>query len=333
MPNRSYRAALGPVLAACTLMIASRSPAYWEYGHETVAKIAYSQVRPETRARITALLRHSDLLGTPECPARTIAQASVWADCIKPLKDPAGKSRFGYAYNWHFQDVDVCKPFDLAAPCKDGSCLAVQIVGQQQRLADRSKPLADRVQALAFLIHFVGDLSQPLHAGEHDDKGGNDVKASYGVLAGRTNLHTIWDGYLAERAISTPPAGPRGLLRETSSTERQAMVAGDVTDWSRDSWRVSRDVAYGSVFADPCGAKQAGRAIVDEATVGKLIPAARRQIVAGGLRLAKLLDQALGSSRRAHHGSSALGSELIHRQNAGAAPSATPDRRLGASVS
>lgn len=289
MLDRIIRAAI----AAATLFAATPAAAYWEYGHQTVAKIAYAAVRPATRAKLDALLRHGDLLGTPECAVTDMASASTWADCIKPLKDSAGKSRFGYAYNWHFQDVDVCQPFDLVAPCKDGNCVSTQIVRQQARLANRALPLADRVQALAFLTHFVGDLSQPLHAGEHHDQGGNKVKASYGVIAGRTNLHSIWDGYLAERAISTPPGGALGLLRATSRSERRAMVAGDVTDWSRDSWQVARDSVYGSLFADPCAPHGGERAVIDDALIQKLIPAARRQVVAGGLRLAKLLDAAL----------------------------------------
>ena len=293
MPNHPVRTLVRLQLVAAAVSSASPAAAYWEYGHETVAKIAYASVRPATRARLDRLLRHGDLLGTPECPVVDIASASTWADCIKPLKGADGKPRFGYAYTWHFQDVDICKPFDLATPCKDGNCLSAQIVAQQARLKNRRLRRADRVQALAFLVHFVGDLSQPLHAGEHDDQGANKVKASYGLIAGRANLHAIWDGYLAERAISTPPGGPRGLLRATRRSEGRQMVAGGVTDWSRDSWRVSHDIAYGTLFADPCAPPPAERPVMNEAMVKHLIPPARRQVVAGGLRLAKLLDAAL----------------------------------------
>ncbi|MEG3154103.1 S1/P1 nuclease [Sphingomonas sp. RB1R13] len=275
------------------LILATPASAYWEYGHQTVAKIAYAEVRATTRAKLNALLRHGALLGTPECPVSDMASASTWADCIKPLKDAAGKARFGYAYNWHFQNVDICKPFDLKTPCADGNCVSAQIIRQQARLADRSLPLADRIQALAFLTHFVGDLSQPLHAGDRHDLGGNKVTASYGVIAGRANLHMIWDGYLAERSISTPPGGVMGLIRSTPRSERRALVAGEVTDWSRDSWRVSHDSAYGAMFADPCVETKGPRPVMDEAMVQRLIPVARRQVVAGGLRLAKLLDAAL----------------------------------------
>ena len=149
MLDRIIRAAI----TAAALLAATPSAAYWEYGHQTVAKIAYASVRPATRAKLKQLLRHGDLLGTPECAVTDIASASTWADCIKPLKDATGKPRFGYAYNWHFQDVEVCQPFNLTAPCADGNCLSTQIVRQQARLANRALPLADRVQALAFLTH------------------------------------------------------------------------------------------------------------------------------------------------------------------------------------
>ena len=71
------------------------------------------------------------------------------------------------------------------------------------------------------------------------------------------------------------------------------MIAGNVTDWSRDSWLVSFDVAYGSLFTDPWSSSAGERPVMDEAMVERLIPAARAQVVKGGIRLAKLLDTAL----------------------------------------
>jgi hypothetical protein len=144
--------------------------------------------------------------------------------------------------------------------------------------------------ALAFLVHFVGDLHQPLHAGDRGDLGGNRAKSTYGIYStDRLNLHSIWDGLLAERAISTPPS----LVRVYSAEERTAVNGGSVEDWSRDSWQVARDVAYASAYGDPCGPVPE-RAKLDEATIEKLIEPARQQLVKGGLRLARLLDEALG---------------------------------------
>lgn len=277
------------LLAIVLMLIPAPAAAWWEYGHETVAKIAWSAVRPVTRARMRVLLRHSAGLATPQCPARTIAEASVWPDCIKPLKDAAGKSRFGYAYDWHFQDVDICKPFALPAECAQGNCVSAQIVRQQRLLADRRAKPVDRLRALAFLVHLVGDLHQPLHAGSRGDQGGNQVAARYGIVSGRrVNLHAIWDGWLAERAISTPPGGARGLSAEA----RRSMAAGSVLDWSRESARLSRDKVYASAFGgDPCG--PAGSAVLDDRAIEALIPVVRLQVERGGMRLARLLDEAL----------------------------------------
>jgi len=291
MPSR-----LPAVFSGLFALFAFAAPAqaYWEYGHESVAKIAWLQMRPDTRAKVAALLRQGRLLETPECPVATLEQASVWADCIKPLGD-----RFTYAYSWHYQNVDVCKPFDLKAACKDGHCVSAQIERNARLLADRKVPVRERLMALAFLTHFVGDLHQPMHAGDHADLGGNKVAAAYGIIAGRTNLHSIWDGWLAERAISTPPGGPAALLAQVPQAERERIASGTVEDWSREMWGKAKDLAYQTLVGDPCGPAPAERPVMSEAKVRALIPNVREDVAEGGIRLARLIDDALGPEAKA----------------------------------
>ena len=284
------RIALLAAAAVAAFAAAAPAQAYWEFGHQTVAEIAMRNVTPKTRAAVRRLLNQSALLGTPTCPANTIDSASVWADCVKTIKGPDGKRPFDYAYDWHFQDVDICQPFDLMPACKDSNCVSAQITRDVATLRNHNAPRKDRVQALVFLIHFVGDLHQPLHAADHEDKGANDVHTNYGALTGaRLNLHSVWDGYLAERAITTGPS----LVRRYPSAVRAKVAAGDVTDWSREGWQVARDVAYRSAMGgDPCDGRHT-IAHLDEPTIESLIPAARLEVERGGLRLAKLLDRAL----------------------------------------
>lgn len=273
------------------LAVASPAHAYWEYGHQTVAQIAQANVTPRTRVAIRRLLSQSALLDTPSCPAATIEKASVWADCVKPLKGADGKRRFDYAYNWHFQNVDVCAPFSLMPACKDGDCVSAQIDRDVRVLKSRRATPRERVEALVFLIHFVGDLHQPLHAGDRADKGGNEVSARYGIYAPkRFNLHSIWDGPLAERAITSGPS----LVRRFPAGERRRIAAGTVTDWSREAWAVSRHYVYASAEGgDACGTP-VKNTVLDDATIARLVPIARLEVERGGLRLAKLLDAALG---------------------------------------
>ncbi|RJF93285.1 S1/P1 nuclease [Sphingomonas cavernae] len=274
-------------LVGALMLVPAPAKAWWDYGHETVAAIAWKQVTPKTRAAISALLRQGRLLETPTCPVNTIEHASYWADCVKPLND-----RFSYAYSWHYQNVDVCKPFDLKAACKDGNCVSAQIERNAKLLADKTVPVRERLMALAFLVHFTGDLHMPLHAGDRGDLGGNRVKAGYGdAVTERMNLHGIWDGYLAERAISTPPS----IVRVYSAEERAAMGSGSVEDWSRENWQVARETVYASAYGgDPCGPVPGGRVTLDNTTIEKLIRPLRLQVERGGIRLARMLDEALG---------------------------------------
>lgn len=275
-----YRLLMGLLV----VLLPSPALAWWEYGHETVAKIALAEVKPTTRAKVRAMMRQGALLETPTCKIDTAEGLAYWADCIKGLRE-----RFSYQNSWHYQNADVCKPFDLKPACADGNCVSAQITRNAKLLADTKLPMRERVMALAFLAHFVGDLHMPLHAGDRSDRGGNDLKMSYGDFAGsRLNIHAVWDGYLAERSITTPPGGAGGLLTEV----KPGMADGSVEDWSRESWAVARDAAYAVALGDPCGPKPA-RAMLDNAKIEALIPATRQQIVRGGVRLARLLDEAL----------------------------------------
>ena len=288
-------APLRRLVRACALLLlfASASPAFawWDYGHETIADIALANVSPQTRVAVQRLLAEQALLETPACPARTIAQASLWADCVKqrPMRD-----RFSYMESWHYQNVEVCKPFDLKAACRDGNCVSAQIERQVRLLKDKSLPERERVMAIVLLVHLVGDLHQPLHAVDHkDDGGGNGARTDYGVVTyPRLSLHRVWDGYLPERAISTSPS----LVRAYPTAERAALAAGSVADWRRESWDIARTQTYPTAFgADHCSLSKDSRGAISQSSIEALVPVIRDQVTKGGLRLARLLDEALAA--------------------------------------
>ena len=81
--------------------------------------------------------------------------------------------------------------------------------------------------------------------------------------------------------------------------DRQALSGGSVEDWSREGWEAARRYAYTSLVGDPCGPKPDARPTLTEDKVRALIPVLRRQILAGGLRVARLLDNALGPEAKA----------------------------------
>lgn len=274
------------------LLIALPAPAlaWGDYAHRLTADIALAQLTPRARAEVRRILGGGGgAQATPECAMTSLQDASVWPDCIRQYRD-----RFAFSYPWHYQNIDICKPFDATAKCPEGDCVTAQIPLQLKVVADRRAPAAERARALAFLVHFVGDMHQPLHVGEHDDKGGNDVRAAYGAKAPeRMNLHRIWDSELAERALTEPPAiTARGI----TPAERRQWAQGDVADWARESWEMSRTIAYPRLpgRADACAVPAAGpRPVVDEAYVAAASAGVRIRVGQAGVRLAMVLNRAL----------------------------------------
>lgn len=288
------RHTLPRLITAALLLAPTPALAWWEYGHQTVARIAEAEMTPVARRAAARLLAGSAALGTPKCPLNTLADASIWPDCIKTLGD-----RFSYASPWHYQNIRICKPFDAKSECPNGQCITAQIPRMARLLADRKVPAPERLQALAFLVHLIGDLHQPLHIGDNADLGGNRLRTAYGYMAPeRMNLHRIWDGELAERAISTPPGGVHGLRSEIRAEDRRDWATGTVADWAKEGWQHSRDIAYGKLplGVGVCTTKPAARVTVREPYVADGVPVVREGIKKAGVRLASLLNAALDPS-------------------------------------
>ena len=259
--------------------------AWGEYGHRTVAAIANANIRPDTRQAIARLIKAEKGLGTPNCRVGSIGDASYWPDCLR------GEAwRFAYTFPWHYQTEPVCKPYDAKSNCANGNCVSAQIDRNRRVLADKRLPAAQWLEALAFLVHFVGDIHMPLHSGDNFDSGGNAVKAVYGI-APVSNLHWLWDGVQAERSISSaaPP-----LVRRYSPSERAGLDGGTTADWGKESWELAHTVYTRAFGHDPCDGSASPKSVVwSNEVIEQSIPDAQRRISQAGLRLAKMLDAAL----------------------------------------
>jgi len=282
-------------------LLAAPAPAlaWGDYAHRMTARIAMAQLAPAARAEVRRLLRAEAGLDTPDCRLTSIEDASVWPDCVRARY----RDRFAFSAPWHYQNISVCTPFDIGAKCDNGDCVTAQIPAQQAILADRTRPARERLQALSFLVHFVGDMHQPLHLGDKDDLGGNNVRAAYGVKAPeRMNLHRIWDSDLAERALTEPPAiSPRSV----TPAQRRAWTGAEATPmlvagWARESWELSRTVAYPELkdHPDSCPVpakdkRNLPRGTVTADYIAAATPGVRDQVAKAGTRIALLLNRAL----------------------------------------
>ena len=183
-------AVLGLVLAGAAALPA---PALaWGFeGHEIVAAIARARLTPAVRAKVDAILAgDADTLTAPDMLSR-----ATWADAWRG----AGHRETA---QWHFVDLELDHP-DLNAACfgrpaagalaSQGpaqDCVVDKIEAFAAELGAPAIAPAERLLALKYLLHFVGDVHQPLHASDHQDRGGNCVRIALG--GSRTsNLHSF----------------------------------------------------------------------------------------------------------------------------------------------
>ena len=161
--NRYLRALLAIALCA-GLLVPTNLTAWGPEGHIVIATIANARLTPAARAAVRQLLgRHS------------LASVANFADQIRPQRPETA--------NWHFVDIPKGETnYDPGRDCQPspkGDCVIAAIARAETALKDRSLPRKQRAEALKFLVHFVGDLHQPLHWSDNHDRGGNDVNVSF----------------------------------------------------------------------------------------------------------------------------------------------------------
>ncbi|KAG8887298.1 hypothetical protein FRB99_004291, partial [Tulasnella sp. 403] len=152
-----------------------------DLGHKTVASIALHYLNPSTLSAVNTILANDPrkLVDAP-----TIVDIAAWADDYK--REPGGK----FTYGLHFVDVHDNPPelchVSYERDCKEGKCSIAAIANYTIRLQDRTLSSADTAEALKLLVHFIGDVAQPLH-NEAMGLGGNRITVTWnGKL---TNLH------------------------------------------------------------------------------------------------------------------------------------------------
>jgi S1/P1 Nuclease len=179
------------VLLAAILLVRSPIEAFaWGYsGHRIIAEIAEQFLESEATRQVRDLLAIENVT--------TLAEVSTWADQIR-VQRPETRP-------WHYVNIPVHalegEPggYDAARDCPGGACIIPKIGQFERVLADQEAPSRQRLEALKYLVHFIGDVHQPLHASDNHDRGGNDVPVTF--MGRQTNLHAVWDTGIIEPAV------------------------------------------------------------------------------------------------------------------------------------
>ena len=254
------------ILLPLVLMFPVSAQAWGPKGHEIIARIAADNLTP------AAHLRLSQILGG-DAPALMVLNSN-WADEIRGDRpETAG---------WHFVDIEVgSRGYDQKRDCPKDNCVVRQIEREVGLLRDPRASFSARRDTLRFLIHFVGDLHQPLHATDRHDRAGN----SFVVYEGRkrSNLHRVWDGDVVEALGPDPMADAADIEAGISPDERARILSGTPEDWANETFRVGSREIYARLPATgpvrlPRDYVQRERSVV------------RQQLARAGLRLAMLLN-------------------------------------------
>ena len=286
-------------IAALLLALPRPTLAWGTEGHEIVGLIARHYLDPAVRRRVQAILAtdHSGLVrGTG------IAAESTWADRYRDSDRDRGGARYRHTRQWHYADIEpgdsdprrACfgeRPLPAGEPASQGpadDCVVDKVLQFDRELASPRTTPHERLRALQFLLHFVGDLHQPLHSSDDHDRGGNDERVLIPGERG-ASLHHAWDTTFVADLGRSPTQVAARLIRGISPAERRASSGGTPVDWAMQTHRVALRIAYGRLPRP--GAD--GRYRLTDGYVSAAKAAVRVQLQRAGLRLARLLNRAL----------------------------------------
>lgn len=254
--------------AGCCFLVALNAAPAWSWGplgHRIIARIAAREAGSKARSRLSFYLGKD----------AAIEDAALWANGLEHDRPESAR--------WHFIHIPPnAMELDLERQCPDGECITVKVREFEgiARLGIRDR--SEIEEAVKLLLHLVGDLHQPLHAGYAEDQGGKNIPV---VLGGRPmSLYDVWDSALPERLGTDDAAIAERLAQNTTSEQRQRWREGTLRGWTWESHLLAARLAYGAL---PSGSpKTLGDDYLIQATEVVEI-----QLMKAGVRLAKILDQ------------------------------------------
>ncbi|MBN8727846.1 MAG: S1/P1 nuclease [Xanthomonadales bacterium] len=254
----------------CLLLIAlpALALAWGPAGHRMVGELAARQLTPAAKAETRRLLG-----------GQSLADVAPWADELR--NDPGQRALWRETAPLHFVNFAgaSCR-YVARRDCPDGRCIVAGIERYAAVLGDRTRPDAQRAEALRFLVHFVADVHQPLHAGYRPDRGGNRYQVRWNGRG--TNLHAVWDSpVLASRRLGWKAHA------DVLARRPRPRATGESVAWAEESCRATRD-----------GGLYPKTHVLDGNYAARMRPLAEQRVLEAAARLAALLNRQLDASRQ-----------------------------------
>lgn len=265
-------------LVGCVVLsVAVFSQTGWGWGregHQIVGHIAEARLTPRASEAIRELLGKGDL-----------ASISNWADQIRRDRKETA--------TWHYVDIPFeMKSYDPQRDGKDGNNVIEKVISFAQVLNDRTADRKERIEALRFLVHFVGDLHQPLHCAErNEDKGGNFCKVTVLDDPEMSNLHRIWDTTLLKRSMvvdgkELKPKEYADKLNEAITPDMAKKWMNQLPrEWADQAHQLAVQVVYAGIPINDEPTR------IDDKYIANAQPVIDQQLQRGGVRLAEVLNR------------------------------------------
>ena len=248
----------------CALMFYVPAWGWGQKGHDAIAYIAECNLTPETYAKVVKALGNHSLV-----------YYANWLD------NASYTPEYGYTRTWHYANVDKGYTYEKKKKNERGDVVtAINDVVSKLRSGTLS-PEQENVN-LRILIHLVGDIHAPLHAGHLSDLGGNKIMVKY--FNRDYKLHSLWDTALVEAAHKWSYTEWQKQLDIVSPEEKSQMSQGVPEDWLEES----RDIAADIYINTPPKSK------VAYSYIAHYTPVIEKRILSAGLRLARLLEEIYG---------------------------------------
>jgi hypothetical protein len=302
------------LLAVFAAVVLGARPAYaWDdFGHRLVARIAWENMTPQARTRAIAILRaagsDTGLRGTvtgtlsAQRQMQLFVTAATWPDVVRDTSQALRMEKYHHPQR-HYVDMFWSQstdfgPIQPSTFAPEGDLL--RDTPRLQRWLVSGSP-EEKAIALAWLMHLVGDVHQPLHASGRvtpldpcGDQGGNTFKLDAFPDGGRRSLHSVWDGIVTSslrREGESPDAFLSRAANEVTSRHPRSEFAGEMSQHEFRQWaQASVAIAQHSVYQAPLVRNQAAPAAYRQAA----FRVAEARVALAGYRLADLLNQALG---------------------------------------
>jgi S1/P1 Nuclease len=303
---------------ALALFFISPALGWWCEGHEAVAYVAEKHLTPAASAAVTKLLKAYPAEAPRACQDPTqdlMAIASTWADDVKKSEKTGP---------WHYMDIPMglkkgdpeayCAPIGPSVNGADRTgCILSALRSMVNILHSEKESDEEKATALRYLIHFVGDLHQPLHTTSNNDGGGNCTPVQFFDDRKISNLHSVWDGQILNRDLADRKETLAQLAdrvdREYASKEKSWIKdAPEFDKWAWESHLIADKVTYGDLEPkvpvekyDPrpqCDVERdrfgALHITAGEAYEKAVAPVVEEQLAKAGYRLAAILNLLFG---------------------------------------